>query len=133
MVYSPTLQTPEGSPLRPEVVESSTPWSEVSIEELSTQFRFSPPPRLAGKYGYTTHHTRRTRLRNQSRVLWLVILLLVLLWWGLTGRGQGVQWREINEKHTAQPDLDGLQFIDAAHPYIRVRYPSISGFQELIR
>tara|TARA_R110002060_G_scaffold40081_3_gene51362 strand:+ start:1290 stop:1589 length:300 start_codon:yes stop_codon:yes gene_type:complete len=52
-------------------------------------------------------------------VLWLSVVLVVGFWWGWL-RGQGGQYRGEMEIVLDVPSLDGLQFIDANHPYIRV-------------
>jgi hypothetical protein len=116
MGYSSPLLTPESTPIRPEIVESSTPWSDILLEELRTEIQFNPPS-LRGRYGVAKGGTCRTRLRNQSRIVWLTILVMVGLLWG---RHRGKSAIEDESKLVTTPKLEGLQFIDASHPSIRV-------------
>jgi hypothetical protein len=51
--------------------------------------------------------------------LWLILLVIVGLWFVLDG---GKQVIEDKSKLAAKPQLEGLQFLDANHPSIRVRY-----------
>ena len=116
MGYSSSLLTPQCTPSRPEVVEASTPWSDILLGELRTTIQSDPPNQRgygAGKFG-----SCRTRLRNQSRILWLTILVIVSLLWAVKG---GSKLMLDENQLVPQPKLDGLQFIDANHPSIRVR------------
>ena len=120
MAYTTPLYTPDGTPLRIQVVESSTPWSEILLEELRTSIRFHNSPRLRGRFSYASTASYRTRLRSFSRIVWLGILIIILLWWRL-GRGkQSMRMNDEISQTSTQPNLDCLQFIDASHPYIHV-------------
>jgi hypothetical protein len=117
MGYSSPLLTPECTDLRPEVVEASTPWSDILLEELRTAIRFEPQSPIR-RYGVATGRSCRTRLRNQSRILSLAILVLVSLLWA-TKRGKNTFSNK--SKLVSQPGFDGLQFLNASNPSIRVR------------
>jgi hypothetical protein len=117
MGYSSPLLTPECTPIRPEVVETSTPWSDILLEELRTAIQFDPP-RQINRYGVTNGRSCRTSLRNQSKIVWLAIMVIFGLLWVMKG---GKKAFSNESKLVAQPKLDGLQFFDVNHPSIRVR------------
>jgi len=116
MACSSPLLTPESTPIRPEIIETSTPWSDILLEEFQISDRFSRPS--AYKYRPTKFSICRTRVRTQSKILWLSILAIVGLLWAVT-RGQ----TRLSDERVlaAQSKLEGLQFIAANHPSIRVR------------
>ncbi|KAH6710763.1 hypothetical protein BKA61DRAFT_658609 [Leptodontidium sp. MPI-SDFR-AT-0119] len=115
MVYHSPYSTPDGTPLAPEVVEASTPWSDVLLEDLRTTIQFNPPIRLIRKYGYGPH---KTRFRGWGKALWLSLFVVVGIWWAFL-RQQDEGYRSEKKMVENLPALDGLQFIDANHPYIR--------------
>jgi hypothetical protein len=112
---SPFL-TPECSPIRPEVVEVSTPWSDVLLQDLRLAVELDP--RIPTRYGVVTGRSYRTRFRGQSKIVWLAILVLVGLLWALKG---GKNKISIKSKLVTHQSLDGLQFINSSDPAIRVR------------
>ncbi|KAL5317291.1 hypothetical protein ACEPPN_014386 [Leptodophora sp. 'Broadleaf-Isolate-01'] len=116
MVYHSPYSTPDGTPLAPEVVEASTPWSDVLLEDLRTTIQFNPPIRLIRKYRYGPH---KTRFRGWGKALWLSLFVVVGIWWAFL-RQQDEGYRSEKKMVEDLPALDGLQFIDANHPYIRV-------------
>jgi hypothetical protein len=119
MGYISPLLTPECTPIRPEIVESSTPWSDILLEELRTAIQFDPPsPR--SRYGVAKGGTYRKRLRNQHRILCLTTLVIVGFLWALH---HGKRSIEDEGKLAGTLRLEGLKFIDANHPSIRVRQP----------
>ncbi|PBP22147.1 LigA protein [Diplocarpon rosae] len=117
MGYHSSFTTPGSTPFAPESVEASPPWSDSLLGELRTTIQFNPPARVVYKYGSASHRTLRTGLRGWSKALWLSFLLVLGLWWMLQGRLSSRNQYQQNTLH--QPKLDGLQFIDANHPYIR--------------
>jgi hypothetical protein len=117
MAYSSPLLTPECTPIRPEIVESSTPWSDILLEEIRTALHFDSPSPIS-RYGVPKGGTCRTRLRSRGRILCLTVLVIVGLLWALKGGGKAI---EDESKLVSEPKLEGLQFIDANHPSIRVR------------
>lgn len=123
MAYRALLRTPDGNPLRIQVVESSTPRSEILRQELRTTIRFHNPPRLTGSFGYTSTAGYRSHVRSFSRILWLAVLTIILLWWWLERGKQSMHLSYEASQTSMQPNLDGLQFIDASHPYIHVCCP----------
>jgi hypothetical protein len=123
MAYSSPFCTPDGTPLRVRVVESSTPWSEILLQEVRTTIRFDSSQRLTGRFGYTSTASYRTRVRSLSRLLGLTILVIILMWWGLDSGKHRIQIRYEVTHTSTQPKLDGLQFVDASHPYIHVDDP----------
>jgi hypothetical protein len=108
--------TPECTPNRPEIVDASTPWSDILLEELRTASQSDS--RTPKRYGVAKFGSCRTHLRNQSRILWLTFLVIVGLFCAVKGGKQAVS---DESKLVAQPELDGLQFVGANHPSIRVR------------
>jgi len=108
MAYKSPLPTPERTPRRPQIVEASSPWSEVPEK----------------KYGGAKHGTFRTPSRNLNRLFWLTILLMMGVWWvvwlGKVGRAISEDDEYYNKLASQQLRHDGLQFIDATHPFIRV-------------
>jgi hypothetical protein len=117
---SPFL-TPECTPTRPEIVDASTPWSDILLEELRTATQSGS--RIPRRYGVAKFGSCRTHLRNQSRILWLTFLVIVGLFCAVKGGRQAVSDAS---KIVAQPKLDGLQFVGANHPSIRVPQPNHS-------
>ncbi|KAK0110012.1 hypothetical protein ONS95_002674 [Cadophora gregata] len=116
MVYHSPYSTPDDTPLAPTVVDASTPWSDVLLEDLRTTIQFNPPTQLIRKYGYGSH---KTRLRSWGKVVWLCVFLVAGLWWAFLRRQDG-RYRDNTKMVLDIPTLDRLQFIDASHPYIRV-------------
>ncbi|PMD65203.1 uncharacterized protein K444DRAFT_659492 [Hyaloscypha bicolor E] len=106
--------TPECTPNRPEIVDASTPWSDILLEELRTATQSDS--RTPKRYGVAKFGSCRTHLRNQSRILWLTFLVIVGLFCAVKGGKQAVS---DESKLVAQPELDGLQFVGANHPSIR--------------
>jgi hypothetical protein len=116
MGLSTRFPTPERTPNRPEIADASTPWSNILLEELRarTQPDANPPRR----HGFAKFGGCGSRRRNQSRIFWLTILVILGLSWVKRGGRKAVfdggGW-------AAQPQLAGLQFLDSNHPSIRVR------------
>ncbi len=103
--------------MRPEVAEASTPWSDIFLKELRTTIQSDPPGSIS-RYGVAKGRSCRARLRSQSKMLWLAILVIVGLLWAMKGRNKAFP----NEsKLIAHQNLDGLQFINSNDPSIRVR------------
>ena len=124
MIYHSPYSTPDGTPLAPEVIEVSTPWSDVLLEDLRTTIQFNPPTRPTRRCGYAPH---KTHIRGRRMLLWLSVVVVVGLWWGWL-RGQDSRYRGERKIILDDPSLDGLQFIDANHPYIRVgSHPCLAG------
>ncbi len=131
MVYHSSLSTPDGTPLIREVIEVSTAWSDVLLEDLQTTFQFNPPSRMIRGYGQMSYATFRTRLRGWGRVLWLSMFVVVGLWW-VFQRDTHYRFRDGTKIELDLPRLDGLQFIDSNHPYIRVCYALVTDVPLLI-
>ncbi len=121
MAYNSLYSTPAISRSYSEVGDTPTFWSEILLEELRTVVQIHSPPRQTSTYGYLPQAAFRMRLRGFSRFLWLAIFLVLGIWWslsrGLNGKENLVGQSKVNEKL----ELDGLQFIEASHPYIRVQ------------
>ncbi|KAL2069198.1 hypothetical protein VTL71DRAFT_15536 [Oculimacula yallundae] len=115
MVYHSPYSTPESTPLAPEVVEATTPWSDVIIEDLRITIPFNTPSLLIRRYGFGSH---KTRFRGWGKSLWLSLFVVAGLWLAFWKRQDS---RYLGERIMAVdlPTLDGLQFFDATHPYIR--------------
>ncbi|KAH7336059.1 hypothetical protein BKA65DRAFT_458560 [Rhexocercosporidium sp. MPI-PUGE-AT-0058] len=81
MVYHPPYSTPDSTPLAPEIIEASTPWSDVLLEDLRTTIQFNPTTRLIRKYRYGYHETR---LRSWGKALWLSLFVVYVGRWLVT-------------------------------------------------
>lgn len=115
MSYSSPLLS-ECTPVRPEVVEASTPMPDVLLKDLRIAIELDS--RIPTRYGVVTGRTCRTRFRGQSKIVWVAILVIVGLWWALKG---GKDKISIKSKLVTHQSLDGLQFINSSDPAIRVR------------
>ncbi|PVH89051.1 hypothetical protein DL98DRAFT_544096 [Cadophora sp. DSE1049] len=78
MVYHSPYSTPDSTPLAPEVVSASTPWSNVLLEDLRTTVQFNPPTRLIRTYRYGSH---KTRFRSWGKALWLSVFVVYVGRW----------------------------------------------------
>lgn len=116
MGNSSPFMTPECTPIRPEIVDVSTPWSDILLEELRTAIQFDPP-RPRSRYGGSKGTSCSTRLRKQRKIIWLTAIMILGFLWALK-RGQ--KHSENESKMIDKQKLDGLQFVDANHPSIRV-------------
>ncbi|TVY68783.1 hypothetical protein LSUE1_G006151 [Lachnellula suecica] len=113
--YDSPSSTTEWTPLRLHLIDSSTPWSDVVLEERS--FRISSPPIPIGKF-YLPNRSYRSRLRRYNRLMCLmVVVTFVALWLWLGGRPAPQQQRKIEKPYVA--NIEGLQFIRANNPHIR--------------
>jgi hypothetical protein len=125
-----TVHQGNSSPPEPIGIGVATPWSEVLIEELDTTIKFNPLLQPLGKYNLNFHAISRKRLRSWNRIFCLGVILAVLGMWGwLSEREKGVKFGD--EQLSFQSELDGLKFIDATHPYIKVCPFDILGCFEL--
>lgn len=116
MGYRSPYSTPEDTPLRPEIVEASTPWSDVLLEEHAT-LRIDAPM----SYKELLRSTLKAQLRSWNRTLWLAIFLVAGISWSLLGGTKYMASLPDNAEGLSHPvEVDGMQFIDATHPYIRV-------------
>jgi hypothetical protein len=125
MAIDTRSSTREHTPLGPELVSTSpswptTPWSDVLLGELGTTVQFQSPPILVGRCRYISRASCSTRLRNLSRFLWIALVFAICLLWALD-RNENILFQNSKERYTEQLNLDGLQFVDANHPNIRVR------------
>jgi hypothetical protein len=111
--------TPEDTLPRVSVVDCSTPCSENALRDLRTAFGFYTSLRLLSKFSFGSSGTQRTRLRNFILLIWTTASTIALLWWWLEGERQTVLFQHRINLSSGWPALDGLQFIDADHPYIR--------------
>lgn len=115
MGYDSSYSTPETTPLWPEIVGASTPWCDIQLEDYQ----------LAGINDRQTYWTLiwstiRAPLRKWNRPFWLAVILTVGIWWSLRGGHYTQSLPDNAEMLKAQVNVDGLQFIDATHPHIRV-------------
>lgn len=118
MGYHSPFSTPDNTPLAPELVEASTPWSDVLLEDLRTTVQFNPPARLVHRLGIAPHGPSRKRLRGRIKAFWSSCLLLVGFLW-ISKRSHSLKPQ--HEKNGLErPKLDGLRFMNANHPHIRV-------------
>ncbi len=115
MGYKTPYSTPQNTPLRSDVVEAATPWSEVRLEECTANQTNVPM-----NYGDLLRSTINGHLRSLGRSLWLAIFLVAAIWWSLSGRSYMINLPDDAEMLDTQVKIEGMQFIDASHPYIRV-------------
>lgn len=121
MGYSSTFSTPGSTPLRLQLIESSSPWSDILLQE-QTFHAFSSPiresPIRIGTFNHAPGGTRKTRFRRYHRALWLAIFLVVgsLGFW--IGKRSTQSRNKVNK--LSIPSIEGLQFIDVNHPGLRV-------------
>ncbi|TGO48731.1 hypothetical protein BCON_0231g00140 [Botryotinia convoluta] len=128
MVYISPLSTPTATstatsetPLRPPI-NNTTPWSEVSLENWrnGVDFRSPPPAYDEEEQSETPHRFYKTNLEHLYKAIWLTVLIMVCFWFWLSQQQQRIHFYQYDTKiSTAQPPLEGLQFIDTSHPYIR--------------
>lgn len=107
--------TPQYTPLQPEIVDASTPWSDVILEEYALTHNDS-----SQKYRQLIRGTLKSSLRHWNRPLWLAVLLIAGIWWSFSREIYLPSLAENVEMLNSQVNVEGLQFIDATHPYIRV-------------
>lgn len=121
MAYNSVWSTPEVTPPHIQVVEISTPPSgDVSYlyQELITTALLKKAPKPACRYVSRSNACHRMRLRN--RIALLTVSIIVFLGWWLNSSKRMIQSIHDIDLSTHN-QLGGLQFIDANHPYIRVR------------
>ena len=109
MVDNSPLSTPDTTPLRVQLIDSSTPWSDVRLEERESPIRIVTFDHVPGA-------TRKTRFRCYHRAIWPAIFLIIGSLWFWAGKQEAQ--KKVNQK--SAPDIEGLQFIDVNHPDIRV-------------
>lgn len=109
MVYNSPLSTPANTPLRLQLIDFSTPWSDVRLEERGSPIRIVTFEHAPGV-------TRKTRFRRNYRTIWPAIFLIIGSLWFWAGNQEAQE--EVNQK--LAPDIEGLQFIDVHHPGFRV-------------
>jgi hypothetical protein len=107
MGYRSPYSTPKNTPSPLELIDASTPWSEVFLEEHAA-VQLGTPRTLPDNL----RKTFRTYARSWNRTIWLAVFMVAVLSWSLLGGNPEVLNRPVN--------VDGLQFIDASHPNIRV-------------
>jgi hypothetical protein len=103
--------------------EPSTPWSDILLEELRNTIQVTSPSRLLKRYKTGDVEI----LRRRNRLIWLAILLAIGLTYAINRLHHGNDLLILTSDKKGNyliPDLNGLQFIDANHPYIRVSQPS---------
>lgn len=133
MVYTSSYSSPDITPPDPEILETSSPWSDVLLEELQQAMISQQSPERNGKYGYLSPKACRTNMRNMSRFLWLSIFVIVGFCWALRGGRGPIRFRKSDKQFAILPDTSGLQFIEASHPCIRVRKAlGQTGFTDLM-
>lgn len=128
MVYITPFSTPTATttatsetPLQPQTNDSS-PWSEISMENWRNGVDFrSPPPLYDEAVPETPHRFLKAPLESLHRAIWLTVLIMICFWFWLSQQQQQIHFHRYNANISkTAPALDGLQFIDASHPYIRV-------------
>ena len=110
--------TPESMAPRISIVDISTPCSEQALGNFGTVFGFGRPPGLLEKLAFDLT-PQRTRLRNFVLLIWFTTLTIAVIWWWLDSERQTILFHYKTSLPSGSPALDGLQFIDADHPFIR--------------
>lgn len=129
MVYISPLSTPTATstatsetPLRPPT-NNTTPWSEISMENWRNGVDFrSPPPAYDGEgQSETPRQFYKANLEHLYKAIWLTVIIMICFWFWLSQQQQRIHFYQYDTKiYTAEPPLEGLRFVDASHPYIRV-------------
>jgi len=109
MAYDSPFSTPASTPLRLQLIDLSTPWSDVSLEERGSPIRIV-------NFDHAHSVTRKTRFRRYHRAIWPAVFLVIgsLWFWG------GNPEAQTRVDQNLAPDIEGLQFVDVNHPGIRV-------------
>lgn len=117
--HDPTTRTP----LHAQMSGASSMWSEISMGNWRNTVDFrNPPPAYREPTAQWSNRTSRTNLQNLYKAVWLTILIMICFWWWLGQQQQHLRSYHYDiELSVKDPALDGLQFISAGHPYIRVR------------
>ncbi|KAF7870628.1 hypothetical protein EAF04_004372 [Stromatinia cepivora] len=118
---TPTPTATSETPLRQQT-NNTSPWSEISMENWRNGVDFgSPPPAYDEEVQpETPHRLYKANLENLHKAIWLTVLIMICFWFWLSQQQQQIRFYQYDtEISTARPALDGLQFIDASHPYIR--------------
>lgn len=133
MVYISPFSTPTAAstatnetPLRPKT-NNSTPWSEISMENWRNGVDFRSPPPVYNEEALAEIPPSfyKASLENLHKAIWLTVLIMICFWFWLSQQQQQIHFYQHDTNLTiTKPTLDGLQFIDASHPYIRVCYQS---------
>lgn len=86
-------------------------------------FRSPPPAYDESKPPELPPRFYKTKLEGLHKAIWLTVLIMICFWFWLSQQQQQIPFYQYGAKiSTTEPILDGLQFINASHPYIRVRY-----------
>jgi hypothetical protein len=116
----PLFLTPERAPLRAQVVENPTPWSEILLDGRQAATPFTARPALQTSNILGSGIPTKARLYRFRRLLW-PILFVTIGCFMLSGLGKSGTQALQKSKIAALPiSVEGLQFIDASHPNFRV-------------
>jgi hypothetical protein len=134
MVYISPLST-HGSiartPVHLQMSSASSTWSEISMGNWHNAGDFrTPPPAYREIPAQVAKRTHRNNLQNLYKAACLTILIIICFWWWLGQQQHRLRFYHYDiELSVKEPALDGLQFISAGHPYIRVRIlvPGLDG------
>ncbi|KAM3075396.1 hypothetical protein ACMFMF_006071 [Clarireedia jacksonii] len=104
---------------------ASSAWSEISMGNWRNTMEFgTPPPAYREIPAQTLNRTYRNNLQSLYKPVCLTILITICFWWLFGQQRDQFHFSHYDiELSVKQPSLDGLQFISAGHPYIRVRNP----------
>ncbi|TVY48089.1 hypothetical protein LOCC1_G002053 [Lachnellula occidentalis] len=108
MVYNSPFSSPANTPLQLQLIDFSTPSSNVRLEERGSPIRIVT-------LDHAPSVTRKTRFRRYHRAIWPAIFLIIgsLCFWAGNQKAQKKVSQEL------APNIEGLQFIDVNHPGIR--------------
>ncbi|QSZ34674.1 hypothetical protein DSL72_007528 [Monilinia vaccinii-corymbosi] len=110
--------------LKPPTANTS-PWSDISMENWRNGVDFRSPPPAYNEEALPETHQRfyKAKLESLHKAIWLTVLIMICFWFWLRQQQQQQQhihfYQYDTKILTTEPALDGLQFINASHPYIR--------------
>ncbi|ESZ90559.1 hypothetical protein SBOR_9055 [Sclerotinia borealis F-4128] len=128
MVYISPFSSPTTTPTATsetplhQQTNNTSPWSEISMENWRNGVDFrSPPPAYDGEEPLEPPpRFYKANLESLYKAIWLTVLIMICFWFWLSQQQQQTHFYQYDTKSfITQPTLDGLQFIDASHPYIR--------------
>ncbi|KAF4633127.1 hypothetical protein G7Y89_g4999 [Cudoniella acicularis] len=118
MGFTSNFDSREGTPIRVSIVECSTPWSEILLEEQSTTY-FSPQSATGRRFSLASFMACKTRPHRLHKAVWFTVFLVIAAWLILNPTGEYMELERQSETELTTHNLEGLQFIAASHTFMR--------------